>query len=776
MLNITRQVRTTEGVSLLIALFAVVICAVPTRIATIDELIQNAELSTYDTRMRLANAILDRLGRNTHVALDIQLVGMETRDQYRYGPEIDSREIHAELLGFLNEQGTRAVVFDILFSGPQAGDDLLALNMRQSNVFVPVVFSRQESEDALAGDFMTPEISDELAAFREQLTDAGDGVLDAMLYDLVDAHAELQQRLESLPSNDTLTVQQRLDAKRRLKLIELPLNEYEQWLAGREHLKRFFSIRDFDPERDAAIPSATFVEIPSTPILLAAKGVGFITTEVDIDGVLRRNPMLFEYDGRIYPNLDLAFICHEYGVALKDLHITLGDAITFTPERNSTLAEVRIPIDEKGRARLYFSEGESLINRAYSLGSLISWNRRPPESDTQAHKYFQQYMQQRVAAGFDPEWLNKSIVIVGENDVGGTDIKPIPLTQSYSLFATHAHMIDNIRRQRFWREPRWIVTTAINVLIGLVAWLLINNMPYRRLGVALALLLAAFNLLAIGLFTFAQLIIPMARSNLTLVLSSMLLLMYRVGVVERRDRTIRNYFDRMVSPEVVSQILESSDRSSLEGSKRLATIFFIDLRGFTTLLERHDAAGILDVLNNYYDLVSRAVIRNRGHVNKFIGDAVLGIFGAPQTIERPEWAALQTALQVRAAILALNGSQRLRELGIALTCGIGVNTGEVVVGMVGGAETKTDYTALGDGVNVASRLQNHARNNNILLGEDTWRRATSDVPPAWQDAPIEFRKLENVRIKGKSEELTVYELIAPDGFSGPSKYEPTDHS
>jgi len=217
-----------------------------------------------------------------------------------------------------------------------------------------------------------------------------------------------------------------------------------------------------------------------------------------------------------------------------------------------------------------------------------------------------------------------------------------------------------------------------------------------------------------------------------------------LGEKEMIKRALARYVDR----DVADELLKDPRQLILEGERRQVTVLFCDLRGFTLLSERLSPEEVVLLLNQFYDLMIEATFRNQGSLDKFLGDAVMAVFGAP--IAHPDHAlrAVRTALAMREGIERLS-RRRIRRGGEPLTVGIGVSTGETVAGTVG-TEDRMEYTVVGDSVNVAARLESTAKPMQILISARTWE----DVKEV-----VKARPLGVVRVRGKEEEIEVYEVL-----------------
>jgi adenylate cyclase len=213
---------------------------------------------------------------------------------------------------------------------------------------------------------------------------------------------------------------------------------------------------------------------------------------------------------------------------------------------------------------------------------------------------------------------------------------------------------------------------------------------------------------------------------------------------------IKDSFGRYVTPEIVEMILANPDKRWMKGSKVDATVLFVDIRGFTSLSENVDPEAVVDLLNDYLTRVTNAVIKYGGHLNKFLGDEAMAVFGAPLANASHSEAAVKAALEIQREIEDLNGKRKIGQSTIGV--GVGVNSGEMVAGNLG-SEKKMEYTVIGDNVNVASRLTSIAKGGEILITKGSY-----DLLPNKEWLRVEERG--SVPVKGRKGEITIYQVIA----------------
>jgi len=314
----------------------------------------------------------------------------------------------------------------------------------------------------------------------------------------------------------------------------------------------------------------------------------------------------------------------------------------------------------------------------------------------------------------------------------------------------HANVIDNMLNNGF------LVRGARQILLDLIL-ILVLGLP---LGIALALLSPRWTWFGLGLLIpFTALVyfaflrgwwLNFTLPAGTLTANVMVVSLYRALVEEKEKRKVRSAFGQYLSPEVIRRLLVNPQL--VEPRKTEITVMFSDIRGFTTISEKLDAQELALFLNGYLSDMTRIVFSTRGTLDKYIGDAVMAFWGAPY--EEPGHA-------VQACIAALEMMKHVRELQKqwaaegkpALDIGIGLNSGVASVGNMG-SELRYGYTALGDAVNLSSRLEglNKDYGTHIIANESTYAAA--------KGSGFLFRELDLIRVKGKLQPVTIYELLA----------------
>jgi adenylate cyclase len=216
----------------------------------------------------------------------------------------------------------------------------------------------------------------------------------------------------------------------------------------------------------------------------------------------------------------------------------------------------------------------------------------------------------------------------------------------------------------------------------------------------------------------------------------------------KEKEKIKHAFSSYVARQVVDEILKNPDGIMLTGERRDVTVIFCDLRGFTPLAERLPPEEVVTALNEFYSLMIETTIKNDGSINKFLGDAVMAIFGAPVAYSDHCLRAIKTAVAMQGQVAELS-ARRVQNGKPPIAIGIGVSAGEVVAGTVG-TESQMEYTVIGDRVNLAARLESNAKPGQILISQETYDQVVNQV---------NARCLGPISVKGKEEQVTVFEIL-----------------
>jgi len=471
----------------------------------------------------------------------------------------------------------------------------------------------------------------------------------------------------------------------------------------------------------------------------AALSAGLFNPFIDTDGVVRRVPMLSEYDGQYYEALSLAM----FRGLLNSPKVEPG----YPSEKSSSVLTKGYSgmewLELKARDRIF------RIPVDQSVGALIPFRGRGGPGG----RSFRYISLSDVDAGTVPkEALKGKIAFWGTTAPGLQDLRSTPVGEVYPGVEIHANLLSGMLTPHgFKARPAYTLGAEV-VLLLLGGLVLAGLMPFLSpvRGTLVALVAA---LLSIGLnyvfYTEADIVLPLASSLLMTAALFTLNMAYGYFVESRSKRQFTELFGQYVPPELVDVMARDPTKYSMEPTSADLTILFSDVRNFTSISENLSPDDLRSFINDYLTEMSAAISQRRGTLDKYIGDAVMAFWGAPVPDAEHARQAVITALEMQKAAHALDEKFRGRGWP-ALKIGIGVNSGNVRVGDMG-SKVRRAYTVMGDPVNLASRLEGRTKEYGvgIMVGEAT-EALVKDVL---------FRELDSIRVKGKNEPVVIYEPL-----------------
>ncbi|MEP6600751.1 MAG: adenylate/guanylate cyclase domain-containing protein, partial [Nitrospirota bacterium] len=369
-------------------------------------------------------------------------------------------------------------------------------------------------------------------------------------------------------------------------------------------------------------------------------------------------------------------------------------------------------------------------------------------------------IQQGQPPSLDPALFKDKIVFIAGTAAGIYDLRATPVDATSPGVLIHMTALDNILRGRFMQPaPYWSFLVTMLVMCLATAWsFMLLQQQVLKFTVVAGLALAYYGL-AVHAFRSHGLWVELAFPEAAVAVTFAVAASVEYLTEGRQRRQLRAAFDKYMAPEVVDEIMRHPE-IKLGGEKKELTVLFSDIAGFTTISERLSPEQLVALLNEYLSVMTDIIRRHRGNVNKYLGDGIMAIFGAP--LSEPMHAALAcyAALDSQEALTNLRADWKSRGMP-EIAARIGINTGDLVVGNMG-SQTRLEYTVMGDSVNLASRLEGASKfyDTLILIGPRTYELAQSDV---------EAREVDLLRVKGKFEPVLVYELLARKGQLGPVK-------
>jgi adenylate cyclase len=452
-----------------------------------------------------------------------------------------------------------------------------------------------------------------------------------------------------------------------------------------------------------------------------AASSGYFSVTSDRDGVVRWMPMVIQGGEDFFPPLALLSVWHY--LDKPQLAVRTG---TYGVE-GVQIGDRFVPTDEAGRIFINY-RGPRQTFPTVSISDIL-------------------------AGKLSPGALKDKIVLVGATAIGIGDIRTTPYGPVFPGPEVHANVIDNLLAGDFIKRPRWarafdvLAIVTLGLLVGLV-------LPRTSALFGLAFTAALFFFFVTAaqwLFVTQRVGVNLVYPVLAMGLTYTMLTLFRFLIEERERRRIKGAFQHYVAPDVVEIMLKDPGGVRLGGEEKVVTALLSDMEGFTSFSEAHTPNEVIAVLSEYYARMTEEVFAVQGTLVEYVGDEMFALFGAPMTQADHAVRACNSALAMRAARGAL--SDEWQKIGRPrIKARTGINTGNMLVGNIG-SKYRFHYGAMGDAVNLASRLEglNKIYGTQIIISADT----AELVAGAFQ-----LRELDVVRVKGRAQALRIYELIA----------------
>jgi len=435
----------------------------------------------------------------------------------------------------------------------------------------------------------------------------------------------------------------------------------------------------------------------------------------DSDGVVRYVPMLFSYNGSIYPSLTLEMIRAMLGVKVVEIYYDENGVAGIK------IGDIEIPTDRYGRVFVNY-RGDGKSYRYISAVDIYEHN-------------------------FDIKDLEGKIVLFGTSASGLLDLRSTPFSSIFPGVEIHANVLDNIINNDFISSPSYLLGENIfNIFVFaiLLAVILSFLSPFTILVVSFFFIGGMLYYFYYQMF-YEGVLLNFLYPFLAVIATIFYILFNKLFVESKQKELIKKKFTTKVSPAVVDELLK--DDVDLSAKEHEITIFFSDIRDFTTISEEFGSAKkLVEYLNSYLSAMSEIVIAENGTIDKYIGDAVMAYWNAP--VKQNDHA----DMAVRCALKQLESLDELNKtLSPAISIGIGIHTGVATVGEIG-SKSRSDFTVIGDSVNLCSRLEGltKAYGARIIISEDTKMKLKDSY---------KIRELDLVQVKGKNKSIKIYEVL-----------------
>jgi adenylate cyclase len=705
--------RAPFAISLCVTLFFLFVYSytfIGDRPTAVFSFINRLELNALDFRFRI------RPDRYKHPDPRIVIVDIDQKSQEILGHWPFSRAHFAHMLDALREDGAKVAAFDVTFSKP----DETAAPLRQ--------LRKTLAESHKKGRRADSRVAGELDRLSRQY----DG--DAQLAGAIERFGNVVLGNFFLYSEADLNgVEDRTLDRYANILADFPFPQVraanpQSGQRDLAHMMQGFG----EPYNLLPRGTQANIEILSNALRKGHGATGFFNVEPDPDGVVRHSLLVLPYgrskdfnDWDMYGSLDVQAIRLYLGQPDQQTALDFSDtgisALEFGPSRVIHPDAIgRMMIDYEGGANTYpYVSIADVVNRKFTAGT-----------------------------------FRGKIVLIGASATGIGDLRSTPFGGiNYPGVEIHANVIDNILNRHFLvRGANQIAVDLLVILLfgmPLGLWLALTQPRSMLFGLLLLIPFCAVVWFAFLHGWWLNFIIPSG----TLIANVGFVAVYRALVEEKEKRKVRGAFQQYLSPEVIRRLLENPEL--VKPRKTEISVMFTDIRGFTTISEKLDAQELAALLNEYLSEMTRIVFRHSGTLDKYIGDAVMAFWGAPFELPGHATDACHAALEMIARLKELQSTWRAQGKP-QIDIGVGLSTGVASVGNMG-SNLRYGYTALGDTVNLSARLEglNKEYGTHILLSEATYLQV--------QDPFLVFRELDLIRVKGKLQPVTLYELVAARG-------------
>lgn len=506
-----------------------------------------------------------------------------------------------------------------------------------------------------------------------------------------------------------------------------------------KNFKKKFSI-DVKDERTKKSPSF-YQSLSKFPpgYFNSIHNVGSVITTPDFDGYIRTIDQFVDYKGELYPSLSLRMYAYLHP---DSTFIVKNGSIT------NTKSKLKIPA---------FDKYNGVFNNIHYY--------KPLANSEYSHKTYSAIdimdsfdnLQKGKQPLISPQVFEDKIVFVGANAkaiaVGLEDVKRTPISNNFPGVDIQATNLDNILHNEFLVQTT-IFQDIFSILILLaVTFLVIRYFSlFASLGI-IALIMISYIAFCILCYRFNLVISVITPITLQVIMMT-IAYSYRFILEGQNKEKIKNAMGKYISQDVMQNVVKNIDALKLGGKRANVTVLFADIRGFTSMSENMSAEEVSMILNEYFTEIEPIIAKYNGVINKFIGDAVMAIFGEPIQDKNHAVNAVKCANEMFEKVDELQ-KKWLKEGKPKIEIGVGINTGEAFVGNIG-SETRLEYTVIGDMVNLASRIESYNKvyKTRFLISSTTYEKVRNIA---------DVIKISEVSIRGKAKKLNIYEVLRLGG-------------
>ena len=464
------------------------------------------------------------------------------------------------------------------------------------------------------------------------------------------------------------------------------------------------------------------------------KNLGSVNTNMDNDGYIRKVDQVINYKGKLYPSLGLLMYSKHTGIK----HFVLTDKYLLAKNNQYSL---KMPITNKygiAYSNIYFYKTDDGLysHQKISASDVIN--------SLEAIKKGEKPI-------LDSEIFKDKIVFVGANANAQAlqDIKRTPISDTFSGVDIQATNLDNIINNEFYRNTGEIYNILNVALVFIMAFVLVCTLPIPVAILSCACLMFMYLIFAFFMYS-NKVAINLILPEIFILFAIGCAYLYRYLLEGKKKEKIQSAMGKYLSRDVMQNVVNNIDSVKLGGKRANVTVLFADIRGFTSISEKLSAEEVTKILNEYFTAIVPIIEKHNGILNKFMGDAVLAVFGEPIENNHHALDAVKCADAMLKKVKQLQ-EKWLEEGKPKIEIGVGISTGEAFVGNIG-SEERLEYTVIGDTVNTASRIENYNKvyRTKFLISQETFEQVQKHV---------DVIKIREVSIRGKAKKINIYEVL-----------------
>ncbi len=661
------------------------------------------ELKTYDLRFKFLNNF------STKKDFDVVIIGIDEKSLLEHGPWPFERNLHGDLVDILNKNGIKSIGFDISFNDQGTNSKLLPYKNNLKNIL----------NEAYKKDEISQNYALSLAKEINKLKVDEDFVFSSIMSKYKNVTLGTYNILDESEIDNEQILSRNLHEKSRFYRLQGVEEELYKQNIDNSQKKNLYEVYKILPPIDILANSAF--------------GVGpYEIGYPDLDGVVRGIVAITKekYSNSYFPPLYLTTYINSLGLNSRDNLVYNIDKNQIEIKLNSKILKI-IPLDKNGYQRLfYYGKGHTFPYISYT---------------------------DVINGSFEVEEINNKIALIGYTDSakGLYDLRSTPLDPNMAGVELHANAIQNVIDNNYLIRIKQSKNFLLILLSLLIITILLSQKNRNIIRINLIIIFYIFSYIFLSVYFFNKgLWVDVFYPLISMVLTYLFLNTenyFREGL---EKKYIREVFGTYINPQLIEELIDNPEKLKLGGEEREVTSFFSDIVSFTSISEGLKPEELIEVLNEYLSITTDIILSNQGTIDKYIGDAIMAIFGAPVYKKSHAHDACKSALLYQKSLVKLREKEKKEGKNI-LRARIGINTGPAVVGNMGcniGNKKKFNYSVIGDSVNLASRLESASKfySTEILVGEGTYELVKDD---------FNFRFIDFVKVKGKKNAVPIYELL-----------------